>query len=289
MRWVQLNVPRSLTSDLPRRPSAAGTFIVYSVSGGALTAAAAPTLDAVNTTLTAGVALGASVLSVTSVASIAAGRRYLLGGAESVGGEMVTVRSVASLNVTLMRPLRAAQVTAATLHGTRLTFAIPSAAITACGRNFRVEWTPASGDEDLALVLPFDVTRYAPVTYLTVEDLRDLDPLLAKRLSAGTWLPAVVDRAWQILLGHISQKIDPGGVAGTVDLTLAHGYLTRALLAETAGKDDEATAYLEDMRTRYTQERDNALGALAYDASQTGAAKNGAGGWTRRSIPLVRG
>lgn len=286
MRWVQLNVPRSLTVDLPRRPSAAGTFVAKTVSGATLQTATAPTLDAVNTTLTAGVAAGASVLPVTDATGITAGRRFLLGGAESVGGEMVTVRSVASLNVTLMRPLRAAQATGATLQGTRLTFAIGAAGCPAPGRNYRIEWTPASGDEDLALVLPYDVTRYAPVTYLTLEDLRDLDPILSKRLSAGTWLPAVVDRAWTVLLGHVSQKIDPGGVAGTVDLTLAHGYLTRALLAETAGKDDETVAYLEDMRTRYAQERDNALGALAYDASQTGVAKNGTG-WARRSIRLV--
>lgn len=288
MRWVQLTVARSLTADLPRRPSAVGTYVVKTVGGATLQTAAAPTLDAVNTTLTGAVALGASVLPVTSATGITAGRRYLLGGAESVGGEMVTVKSVASLNVTLMRPLRAAQATAATLQGTRLTFAIDATGCPAPGRNYRIEWTPASGDEDLALVLPYDVTRYAPVTYLTIEDLRDLDPILAKRLSAGTWLPAVVDRAWMVLLGHIAQKIDPGGVVGTVDLTLAHGYLVRALLAETAGKDDDTVAYLEDMRTRYAQERDSALGALAYDASQTGVAKNSAG-WSRRSIPLVWG
>lgn len=286
MRWVQLDVPRSLTVDLPRRPSAAGTFIAKTVAGGALTTAAAPTVDAVNTTATGAVALGASVVPVTSATGITAGRRYLYGGAESVGGEMVTVRSVASLNVTLMRPLRAAQASGATFQGTRLTFSVVAAACTAPGRNYRLEWTPASGDEDIALVLPYDVTRYAPVTYLTTEDLRDLDPILTKRLSAGTWLPGVAARAWDMILGHISQKIDPGGVAGTVDLTLAHGYLTRALLAETAGKDDETVAYLEDMRTRYSQERDNALGSLAYDASQTGVAKNGTG-WARRSIRLV--
>lgn len=202
---------------------------------------------------------------------------------------MVTARAITGTTITLARPLRLAQASSATFQGTRLSFAIGAGAIAAVGRNLRVEWTPAAGDEDLALALPFDVTRYAPVTYLTTEDLRDLDPLLAKRLAAGTWLPAVVERAWQVLLGHVSQKIDPGGVVGTVDLTLAHGYLVRALLAETAGKDDEAVKYLDDMRERYVQERDNALGACAYDAAQTGNAKNGAGGWARRSIPLVRG
>lgn len=289
MRWVQLNVPKSLTLDCARRPSAAGTFVVNAVSGGTLQSASAPTLDAVNTTLTAGVALGASTLAVTSAAGLTVGRRYLLGGAESVGGEMVTVRSVASLVVTLVRPLRAAQATGATLQGTRLTFAVGSGAITTPGRNRRVEWTPAAGDEDIAAVFPFDCVRYCPVTALSSEDLRDLDPLLAKRLSAGTWLPAVIDRAWDVLIGHVTQKLDPGGVAGTVDLTLAHGYLTRSLLAETAGQDAEMIAYREMLGTRYTQERDNALAVLAYDAAQTGRAKTGAGGWAAGTIKVYRG
>lgn len=287
MRWVQLNVPRSITVDLPRRPTAAGTFVVKSVGGGTLQTAVAPTLDAVNTTLTAGVAAGALVLPVTSATGVSAGRRFLLAGEESVGGETVTVRSVNGLNVTLMRPLRAAQATGATFQGTRLTFAIGAAGCATTGRNHRIEWTPAAGDEDLATVLPFDVTRYAPVTFLNVEDLRDMDPLFAKRLNAGTSLPAVRERAWEVLLSHLSQQIDPGGVPGTADLTIAHGYLVRALVAETAGKKDEDIAYLEDMRTRYAQERDNTMGALAYDANQTGKAKNRTG-WSGHSIKLIR-
>lgn len=288
MRWVQLNVPRSLTIDLPRRPSAVGTFVVNAVNGGTLQASSAPTLDSINTTLSGAAVAGASTLNLTSGTGVSVGRRYLVGGAEALGGEMVTVKAYAPNVATLARPLRTAQVSGAAFQGTRLTFAVGSGAIAACGRNLRVEWTPASGDEDLALALPFDVTRYAPVTYLTIEDLRDLDPMLQKRLSAGTWLPAVVDRAWQVLLGHVSQKIEPGGLTGVIDLTLAHSYLTRALLAETVGKDDDAVRYLDDLRERYTQERDNALGACAYDAGQTGNAKNGSG-WMRRSIPLVRG
>lgn len=285
MRWVQLNVPSVLTADAPRRPVGVGTYVVLDVSGGTLQAAAAPTLDAVSTTLTVLAPAGSSTLTLASVAGLVVGRRYLLGGPEPTGGETVTIRSVAGLVVTTVRPLRAAQAVGATLQGTRLSFPVGAPSITTPCRNRRIEWTPAAGDEDLALVLPFDVPRYAPVTYLVIEDLRDLDPLLAKRLSAGTWLPAVIARAWDVLLGHVSQKIDPGGVAGTVDLTIAHGYLVRALLAETAGQDTEAVAYLQ---IRYQQERDNALGALAYDLAQTGAAKSGAGGWSARSIPLVR-
>jgi hypothetical protein len=288
VRWAQINVGRSLTVDLPRRPSSAGAFTVSTPAGGVTQSSTAASLDSVNTTLSGGAAGGASTLNLTSGTGVTVGQRYLLGGAESTGGEVVTVRAYAANVATLARPLRAAQASGATFQGTRLTFAVGASAVTVPYRNMRVEWTPAAGDVDLALVLPFDALRWAPVTYLTIEDLRDLDPLLAKRLGAGTWLPAVVARAWDVLLGHVAQKIDPGGVAGLVDLTLAHGYLTRALLAETVGKDDEAVAYLNDMRARYVQERDNALGALAYDPGQTGNASARVG-WTARNVRMVRG
>lgn len=261
--------------------------MVCSVGGATVQASAAPTLSTVNTTLAAPAAAGATSLTLASAAGVTVGQRYLIGGAETLGGEWVTVRSVAGAVVIPARPLRFAQASGATFQATRLTFAIGAGACATPARNYRVQWVPAAGDEDLAAVVPFDVTRYLPTTSLSIEDLRDLDPLLAKRLPNGTVLSAVVARAWDILMGHLSQKVDPGGVAGVVDLTLAHGYLVRALLAETAGRDDETVSYLEDMRSRYAQERDNTLGALAYDASQTGAAKNGAGSMGR-SIPLVR-
>ena len=285
MRWVQINVARSLYADLPRRPTAVGTYVVNTPPGATVQSSAAPSLDAVNTTLSGAAVLGATSLSVVDGTGIVVGRRYLLGGAETLGGEVVTVRAYAANVVTIVRPLRAAQPSGATLQGTRLTFAVSALATPL--RNMRIEWTPASADADLALVLPFDALRYAPVTYLTTEDLRDLDPLLAKRLSAGTWLHAVAAKAWDVLVGHITQRIDPGGVAGTVDLTLAHSYLVRALLAETVGKDTEAVSYLEDMRARYAQERDNALGALSYDPAQSGNATARVG-WSK-SLRLVRG
>ncbi|MBL0219658.1 MAG: hypothetical protein IPQ07_38060 [Myxococcales bacterium] len=288
MRWAQINVGANLTLDLPRRPGGVGTFVVKTTSGAATQTSSAPTLDAVNTTLSGAVVAGASTLNLTSGSGVVVGRRYLVGGSESTGGEMITVKAYAANVATLVRPIRSAQPSGATFQGTRLTFAVTGASVSAPQRNMRVEWTPASGDEDLATALPFDALRYAPVTFLSTEDLRDLDPLLVKRLSSGVWLPAVAERAWTVLLGHISQKIDPGGVVGTVDLTLAHGYLTRALIAETGGKSEENDAYLTDLRERYVQERDNALAALAYDAAQTGNAKNGASGWSSRSIRMVR-
>lgn len=283
MRWVQLAGTGSLTYDPPTRPSGAGTAVVRDVRGGQLEAVT-PTLDTVNTTLAASADAGALTLSLTSATGVSAGRRYLVGGPEGEGGEWVTVRSLSGTTATLVRRLQRARASAVTFVGTRLTFAVTTASTASPGRNFRVEWTSPEG---VVSAIPFDVTRYAPVSGLTGEELLDLDPTFFSRVSAQEWLPGRVAVAWEMILRFISQAYAPGGLAGTVDLTTAHSYLVRALLAEGFGKSDEAVAELEDLRRRYAQERDAALGACAYDERQTGAASNRQG--FHRRIALVRG
>ena len=282
MRFVQISTATTLTHDLPTRPSAAGTFIVYSREGGVQQASTAASLDAVNTTLNGAAALGALTLVVTSATGIVVGRRYLVGASEALGGEWVTVSLVSGTTVTLARRLRRAQATGAAFASTRVSMTIPSIATPA--RNYRARYAWPGADALPDVDVPFDVTRYTPVTSLTTEDLRDLDPLVSKRIAEGTWLPAVIAEAWEQMLRHVAAKLDPGAVVGAVDLTTPHQYLVRALLAET-GTGDEAREYREAMATRYAQERDAALGSLAVDKEQDGTAQPS--GWYR-GIAMVR-
>lgn len=282
MEWVQTGVARELAVDLPQRPSAAGTFTVSTVGGASVQGSTAATLDAVDTTLASAAVVGAQQLTLTSVTGVTIGRRYLLGGREDAGGEQVTVRAITGTVVTLVRRLFTARAIGVALQSTRVRF--PIAALQGHGRNHRVEYSWPEADAQPTYVVPFDLLRYAPVSTLTLEDLRDADPLIAKRLADGTWLPGVMAAAWDTLLRHIASKVDPGAIAGVRDLTSAHAYLTRALVAETAGPD--AADYLSQMRTRYREERDAALAAGAYDAAQTGSARTGR---MARGIPLIRG
>lgn len=286
MRFAPIGAAKTFFLDLPQRPSAAGTFVVKGVSGGILQASSAPTLNAVDTTLAANAAVG-TALTLTSGTGVTAGRRYLLGGAAEVGGEQVTVKARTGTAVTLLRPLRTAYPAGATFQSTRVEFAVGTACTQAPARNHRIEYTWPDADGMDPVVIPFDVTRYTPTSHLSLEDLRDLDPLLAKRLNAGVWLPGVVARAFEKLCQDIAQNYAPGALAGLVDLTLAHNYLVRALLAETAGDDDEVTAYRERMERRYAQERDGACAVLAFDEKQSGAASN-TGGYSR-TIHILRG
>lgn len=283
MRFVQLNGTGTLHYDHPSRPSGAGTAVVRDLSGGELESIT-PTLDAVETTLTAATTPGATSATLISASGVAAGRRYFIDGAEASGGEAVTVLSVAPGVVTTVRRMQRAHGIGASFEGSRLSFAVTSRSTNYPARNVRVEWThPDTGD---VIAIPFDVTRYAPLSTLTVEDLVDDDPQLLKRIATGEYLPARIARAWEILTRHIAQNYKPGGLVGALDLTTAHAYLVRALIQEGAGKGDEAVRQLEDLRTRYAQERDAVLGAAAYDEQQTGRARNGQMG---RVIRLVRG
>lgn len=285
MHWVQIATGRTFSVDLPRRPSAAGTFLVYAPGGGVVQTSTAATLDSVNTTLSGSAAQGATSVAVTSATGITAGRRYLLGGAEADGGEVVLVRAVSGTTITLARALQYARGSGVSLASSRVSFAVGASAAAAIGRGYRVEYAWPEADAQPAFVLPFDVTRFAPESALTTDDLRSLDAQIGKKVSSGVWLPDVIERTWAMVLRRVAQKAAPGGFAGTIDLTTAHDYLTRAVLLESAG--DEFAATRDDLRTRFGQEFDAALAAAAYSDTSTGGVKTG-GGW-HRGVRLVRG
>lgn len=285
MRWVQLATARTLSCDLPRRPSAAGTFVVYAPAGGVVQSSTAATLDSVDTTLSGAAAQGATSVSVTSATGITAGRRYLLGGAEADGGEVVLVRSVSGTTITLARALQYARASGTAFASARVSFAVGASAAAAIGRGYRVEYTWPAGDAQQVEVVPFDVTRFTPSSSLTTDDLRSLDAQIGKKVSSGVWLPDVIERTWEMILRRVAQKAAPGGFAGLIDLTTAHDYLTRAVLLESAG--DEFAATRNDLRARFEQEFDAALAAAAYSDASTGAVTTG-GGW-HRGVRLVRG
>jgi len=283
MRWVQYNGSGSITFDLPSRPSGAGTATVRSM-GGAAQATPTPTLDAVNTTLSSAAAAGSTSLAVTSATGIVAGRRYLVGGAEATGGESVLVAAVSGLAVSLARPLARAKASGAAVQGTRITVAVSSACTAEIVRQSRVEWVDPDTGELIAI--PFDVTRYAPRSHLTESLLLDLDASLRKRLPSGAWVPALIERAWEMLLDDLGTKErHPGGYAGVVELTTAHAYLVRSIVAET-DTTAEGVAYRDDMRDRFRQELDRALASVAYDTERDGNAELGKALW--RGVPLVR-
>jgi hypothetical protein len=264
MRFAARDAATSFAVDLPARPDATPTFTVLGPSGGETQASSNVTLDGVATTLSGAVAAGATSLTVTSATGITTGRKYLLGGTEAGGGEAVTVKGVASTTVTLVRPLRAAKASGAAFQSTRVTCAVEAAAVPSYGRHYRlsIAWA-LSAVAQPAVDVPFDVCRYVPLSHLTVDDVGDMDPAVIKRLPAGLWPPALIAKAWEILCRRIAAKKAPGALIGSIDLTIAHGYLFRALLLETAGDgfDDDRARVM----ARFAEELEATLASAAFD------------------------
>lgn len=282
MDWVQLATARTLTAYMTVRPSSAGTFTVNAPSGAVQQSATAATLDSVDTTLSGAAVAGASTLSLTSASGVAVGTRYLVGGSEDVGGEFVLVAGLSGTTATLARRLQRAHAAGAAFQGTRASFAVGASAVGSVGRGWRIEYT-ATGLPSV-YVHPFDVTRFAPVSGLTVDGLRSREPQVLAAVSSGAWLPEVIEQTWQMVLRRIAQKASPGGFVGIVDLTEAHAYLARATILETAG--EEHAPRRDDYRQRFQEEFEAALAAAAYDANGDGAARTGAGWY--RGVRLVR-
>jgi hypothetical protein len=286
MRFAARSTATTLAVDLPARPDATPTFTVVGPAGGVTQAAGDVTLDGADTTLAAPAVAGATLVTLTSATGVTAGRRYLVAGPEGTGGEAVTVRSVSGAAVRLVRPLRADRASGVAFQSARVTCAVEVAAVPSYGRHYRlaIAWALAAVEQPVVDV-PFDVCRYVPLSHLTVDHVGDMDPAVIKRLPAGLWPPALIDRAWEILCRRIAAKKAPGALIGSIDLTVAHGYLFRALLLETAGDgfdDDRAR-----MMARFGEELEATLASAAFDDDMDGEPEPHEQ-WFR-SIDVIRG
>lgn len=290
MRWVPVNQGGTLAVNAPRVPDAAGTFVVSDVTGAVVQASTTAGFTPLATTLTAPAPAGSRTMTVASTAGVVAGRLYQVGGPEATGGEFVQVAKVTgATTLALVRPVRTARASGDAFASTRVTFPVAAQAAAQAARNYRVEWSWESGGEDQdPLVLPFDVTRYSPVTYASAESVRRRDPLASKYTPEGTWMPDVLSDSWTMLLRRLAAKVPPGGIVGTVDLSIPHEYLTLVLLLEPGAGTTEADAQLARLETRFSQELDAALATFALDENQDGDAKTGEPGWGRRSLSLIR-
>lgn len=283
--WVQYQRTGTIVFDLPERPDASPTYVIKSPSGASLETGTG-SVNAVNTTLNGAVSAGATSVVVTSATGITAGRRYLIGGAVETGGEWVTVKSVSGTTVTLVRDVITAKASGAAFQSTRVECAVSATGSAAIGRHHRCELTylVSTAARDIA-TQTFDVTRYSLTSFTTIESMRDLDPLIAKRLPAGIWLPTFLDRAWDMITARIATQKDPGALVGAIDLTVPHTYMCRVLLAELAGDDYAKTR--EMLAKRFLEEFDATLGAHAFDDDQDGAIESNEG--FKRTLIIGRG
>lgn len=295
MYTALLSTTTSLVFDLPLRPDSSGlAFVVKSPSGGTVQTSASATRNAVDTTVSGSVTAGATTLTLTSPTGVVVGRQYIVGNtsdtaaSEDEGGEWVTVKGLVSSTATLTNPMLRSKTSGPLFQSTRITCAITGTNIATVGRHYRVEVDYKVGAvSQPTFVVPFDVVRYSPTSTLTLAGVQALDPVIGKRLPAGFWWPTFRDLTWSMVLERVAAKVDPGAIVGALNLTTAHAYLARAVLAETAGNDPDAVAYRELMTQRFNEQLE-ALGTMPVDNDQDGAIESNEG-VSMHTIDLRRG
>lgn len=240
------------------RPSAATLQLVdlrYGDSDAAriVVAETAATVDAVNTTTTAACGRSAthpSLITLASVASIAAGRRYLLRNA-SGQFDLVTAVDVATGPKTvraLTEPLHPFP-TNSTFQGIEISATIPDTVADdeeSFDAHLRVIWT-FTGVEPARVIETVRVVR-PPPSWLTVDDLLRLEPFLANRMAD---LESAVAQAHQdistdlLAAGIDPHTHDPGQIGRNAAVYRA------AYLALMAQDDDAARERAEKHLSRY--------------------------------------
>lgn len=271
MIFINFNTGGSFTVRLPNRPDSGSIAVsLYGPNGNQITSNASYSLDSVNTTLTAGIAVGASTGLLASPTGVVAGKSYLVGGPESANGETVTVKSLNGSTINFLDTILIPRSTSDSFFSTDLVVGVSSSQTTAIAKGYRAEitYTVNSASQPVE-ISSYQVVRYTPETRLTLDIIRSHDPNFgSKKLPSGLHFARLKEVTWQSILRHIASTISPGALVGTVDLTDAHALLLLSKIALNAGPDYQQQE--EKLRTLFVEELNRTLAAMTIDNNQDG-------------------
>lgn len=286
MLFFPASTPGTLEEYAPLRPDASPTVAVYDDSGTATVAAlTAATRDAVETTVSGGVAAGDDRISLTSTTDVVAGRRYLVGDSATEATEFVCVREIQTGQVVLTAPLVYPHAGGESFDGTRLSYAFSSSIFTAVGACFKAQFAWANGSTAQAPIeIDFAISKHALASRMTTLDLQVVDPQLLSTVGQYTDWAATRTFALGELMSDIATRWEPWCLRGTTQgFNRAHVWRWLALLAEQTDNAAKADRYL----TRYQAELDKVVTAPNVDLDQDNviAANEGglSGGRMRRA------
>ncbi len=277
--FVQFNSTGQLSFELPTRAlSGSITGSIFNSNAGITAASASFTTSSINTFIQTAVSSAAMSVIVAGSITPVKNHRYLIGISEEQNGEMVTLKSfsVAGGNTTLnlMRPLVFSYAAGEPVCDTTVVLSIPTGSTGQVRANnyATLQYIPSSSAGFSTAFADtihksFDVTRFIPVTTLSIEDMRDFDPQLAKKGLQGLSINNLMLKAWEMILGRVGGRGNMGGLIGSVDLTVPHSYLTRRLIAEL---DPEMKEYADSLSQRFNEEFESIIGVVAHDANGSG-------------------
>lgn len=277
--FVQFQSTGFLSFELPTRAlSGSITGSIFNSNAGITGVSASFTTSSINTTVQTAVSAAAMSLVVAGTIAPVKNHRYLIGVSEEQNGEFITLRSFTTsggnTTLNLMRPLTFSYPAGEPVSDTTVVLTIGTGSTGQVNWNnyAKLEYIPSSS---LGFAAPFadsihksfDVTRFIPVTTLSVEDLRDFDPQLAKKGMQGLSVYNLMTKAWEMLLARVGARSNMGGIVGSVDLTVPHSYLTRRLIAEL---DPEMKEHADMLSQRFNEEFESILGVAAIDSTGDG-------------------
>lgn len=289
MQFINISTGGTLKFELPNYPTNSTGSVhvhIFNPAGSQVVTSASTTVDSVNTHVQTAVSGTQVAFTLDSTTGVVSGRRYFLDGPENTGGESVTVKSVSGSTVTLYRPLERSHTSGSQFFGTLLQTTISGSQLGTVGKHYRAEAHWYLNDvEQAPMVVDFHCVRFSPESYLTLEDIRDLDPTLLQKWPKGMVFDKIRAKTKEMMLNRVASTVDPGSIVGIVDLTVAHSFLVRSEIALTAGPD--WNDYRDKMVQRYQEEFEAALQANAIDSNQDG--QIGVNEYFRKTIRLVRG
>jgi hypothetical protein len=177
-----MSIPQHITYEkattveinIPTPPSSTQTVSLYTGDGAAIFEDQSATASTISTTLSAGAAVGATSIAVTSATGITPGRRFNVGTAATEQVEECRCESISGTTVTLWTKLLFAHASGATVKGTRLTYSVSAANAATLFWDGRLEWTV---DTSTLYVQAACCTKYPFRTNMaTKQDLLDENP-----------------------------------------------------------------------------------------------------------------
>ena len=273
--FIQKDKQGSFICYLPKIPDATSiTASIYQPSG-TEDGTATVTYTATTASLMSGSQPGDYILYASSTSFLKRGDKFIVTNtSQDIGTvEFVTIKSfnTTSNTVTTSRQILLEHLYGDIIGSSKLKITIPSSKTGTIGKGYRVQISyNVGGEAQDPITVPFQVTRYLPISNLTIEHLRDLDPTLAKKIPSGFNFEEVKSFTWNAVLSRVAANYSPGALVGTIDLTLPHSYYVKMIMFESAGVDYDSQREL--MATRFDIELKHALAASTFDENQDGNA-----------------
>ena len=274
-QFIEKNQGGSIWFDLPRIGDLGSvTASVYSNTGNDLGSSTVVEYFT-SSSLSTAAAEGTNSLTLVSSTGFKVGDMIYVTNTDRTieASEAVSIKSISGNILTLQRPLTTPQASGNIVAKSRIKITITAAQAANIGKNYVIKINYKTLTEDQpTLFQSFTVSKYLPISNLTMNDLSSIDSTVYKKFPSTFDFQKTKEITWGMLLQRLAANYDPGGLVGTINFTVAHAYLILMVIYETAGPDYDQQRLV--MAERFEKEFISACASAAYDEKQTGSTNN---------------